>query len=72
MVTMNAFLQQQATDLRQRIGAHLARRAELEGSRASASASSAAAERIRALDAELIEHGRALADAERKLMRDGR
>jgi hypothetical protein len=64
--------QQHVDELRARIGACMQRRAELEGVRVSPAGAAAAADQIRRLDSDIAEHCRALADAERKLLKDGR
>jgi hypothetical protein len=68
---MNAWLQQQVNDLRQRIGTCMQRRSELEGARATPAGAAAAADAIRRIDGDIAEAARALYDAERKL-KDGR
>jgi hypothetical protein len=60
---MNAWQQQQVTDLRQRISACMQRRGELEGMRASPAGAAAAADAIRRLDAEISESAKLLAVA---------
>jgi hypothetical protein len=67
---MTVWLEQQVSDLRQRIGACLQRRSELEGARASPAVAAGVAGQIRALDDQIAEAARALYDAERKL-KDG-
>jgi hypothetical protein len=67
---MSVWQQQVCDDLRSRISAHLQRRSELEGTRASPAGAAAVADQIRRLDGDIAEAARDLAIAERK-MRDG-
>jgi len=64
---MSTWQQQQVDDLRQRIGACLQRRSELEGTRANPADANSRADQIRRLDGDIAEAARALADAERKM-----
>jgi hypothetical protein len=64
---MSVWLEQQVSDLRSRIAAHLQRRAALQGACMNPADASSRADAIRRIDGEIAEAARDLAVAERKL-----